>query len=257
MVFLLAIRCLNCNNIDDFPRMDYDEIPYCSQCASTSNLVPTTPPAKPQQPSWNTAGDDLSALFSRNLSLLDNPPPTPPMSSTTTSPTTANFSISQHYHHSVHIAPQPPAPPPQQELSKQDQTYLQYLLNSNLGSAHSQNELEIALAHGIISHQAYTTAVSAFTEQMRLNTERERYEAQMRGHGQDMQMGEGLQEDCDAASMLAAAQRERERKQDPTFRSSDFFNDYYGGVDTGMMDDEETPCSFYGAAQGRLKPFDL
>lgn len=31
MMPFLAVRCLNCNNIDEFPRMDYDEIPYCSQ----------------------------------------------------------------------------------------------------------------------------------------------------------------------------------------------------------------------------------
>jgi hypothetical protein len=35
----LTIRCLACQNLDSFPRRNYDEIPYCSQASSLTYTV--------------------------------------------------------------------------------------------------------------------------------------------------------------------------------------------------------------------------
>lgn len=65
------------------------------------------------------------------------------------------------------------------------------------------------------------------------------------------EMGRGLEEECDALSLLSAAGQQR----DPVFRNSEFFNDYYGGGDVGWGEDEEAPCVV--GTGGRLRPFDL
>lgn len=274
MMPFLAVRCLNCNNIDEFPRMDYDEIPYCSQvcplsilplllnlpadtnkCSSTSNLVPATPPSK-QQSHWGNNGDDeLASMFSRGLSLADTPM-TPP-----TSPPTANFSVSQHYTHPTNFRPPTPQQQPQPSVQQmpdaamtptdQERAYIQYVLASNLGSAASSNDLEIALAHGIIDHHEYEHAVA-------LNTQ---LRAQQQQHGGAVPGGVGgggralamaLDENCDAHSMMNALAAGRKAPGVDEFR-----NDYYGGVDTSWEDEDETaPCSVY-AAGARLRPFDL
>ncbi|KAF8252678.1 hypothetical protein K440DRAFT_631590 [Wilcoxina mikolae CBS 423.85] len=55
--------------------------------------------------------------------------------------------------------------------------------------------------------------------------------------------------------MLSAAKR---REVDPVYRTSEWFNDYYGGVDMSFVEDEEVPCSIYAGAGGCfLRPFDL
>lgn len=63
----------------------------------------------------------------------------------------------------------------------------------------------------------------------------------------------GLEENCSAHSLLSASAAQR---KDPVFRTAEFFNDYYGGVDASWEEDEDAPCSVY-AAGGRLRPFDL
>jgi len=66
-----------------------------------------------------------------------------------------------------------------------------------------------------------------------------------------------LAENCSAHDMLMNARRERERR-DPVYRSAEWFNDYYGGVDSSFINDDEAPCSLYGAGGGsRLRPFEL
>ncbi|KAG0123917.1 hypothetical protein HOY82DRAFT_543977 [Tuber indicum] len=266
MLTFIAVRCLNCNNVDQFPRMDFDEIPYCSQCAASSNLVPATPPAKPDQ-TW-ASEDELASLFSRNLSLLDNAPdarsPTPPGAS----PTGINFSISQHYIQPTTFG-KPAADKPHESAAgnsnaDRERTYIQYLLSSNLGSETSTNDLEIALAHGIIDSNMYHQALGAHNQLLR---QREQQEAEARmiqaqimnemQREQSRQATTALGEDCSAHSLLSIASGQK--TQDPVFRTSDFFNDYYGGVDSGYLDDDEyAPCSVYGG-QGscHLRPFDL
>ncbi|KAH0607320.1 uncharacterized protein H6S33_003308 [Morchella sextelata] len=255
MMPYVSVRCLNCNNIDEFPRMDYDEIPYCSQCASTTNLVPTTPPTKPQpgQQQWSDpTSDDLANLFSRNLSLID-PPATPP----TSPPATINYSVSQHYTHPTY-APflaqqqqQQPQPRPATTITTtaEQNTYIQYLLQSNLGSTSSQNDLEIALAHGIIDHNTYTHA---------LTTHNQLLQQQAQQQQQQMRASQALTEECSAHSMLSASAATKQRS-DPVYRTSEYFNEYYGGVNDEYLDEDEmAPCSVYSAGGGgRLRPFDL
>ncbi|OBT77858.1 hypothetical protein VF21_03262 [Pseudogymnoascus sp. 05NY08] len=54
--------------------------------------------------------EELSALFSRNLSFQPIAPAPAPIHQTTPPTEAITYSITQHYHHSSHIAP--PAPPP-------------------------------------------------------------------------------------------------------------------------------------------------
>ncbi|CUS13292.1 unnamed protein product [Tuber aestivum] len=267
MLTFIAVRCLNCNNVDQFPRMDYDEIPYCSQCAATSNLVPATPPSKPDQ-TW-TAGDELANLFSRNLSLLDNAPTTLPPTPPGASPTGINFSVSQHYIQPTAFR-EPAVEDPRESAARssatadRERSYIQYLLSSNLGSETSTNDLEIARAHGIIDSNMYNQALETHNQLLR---QREQQEAEARmiqaqimdemQQEQSRQATVALAEDCSAHSLLSAAGGQK--TQDPVFRTSDFFNDYYGGVDSSFLDDDEyAPCSVYGG-QGscHLRPFDL
>lgn len=59
--------------------------------------------------------DDLSSLFSRNLSLQPTPyvDPNPPIHQTSPPEQAITYSITQHYHHSAHIAkPRPASEPP-------------------------------------------------------------------------------------------------------------------------------------------------
>ncbi|RPA94650.1 hypothetical protein L873DRAFT_1700414 [Choiromyces venosus 120613-1] len=266
MLTFIAVRCLNCNNVDQFPRMDYDEIPYCSQCAATSGLVPATPPTKPDQ-TWE-GGDELANLFSRNLSLRDNSPEELLLTPPGASPTGINFSVSQHYIQPTAFG-KPAAEKPQEPASgsstaDQERSYIQYLLSSNLGSESSTNDLEIALAHGIIDNNMYNQALETHNQLLR---QREQQEAEARmiqvqimsemQQGQSRQATMALEENCTAHSLLSATGRQK--AQDPVFRTSDFFNDYYGGVDSSYLDDDEyAPCSVYGG-QGscHLRPFDL
>lgn len=225
------------------------------------NLVPATPPTKPEQ-TW-AGGDELASLFSRNLSLLDNNTPSalPPLTPRTASPTGVNYSISQHY-----IQPtafNQPSEVKFQDASgsssispaDQERSYLQYLLSSNLGSATSTSDLEIARAHGIIGDDVYGQALAAHA---RIVYEREQQaaesqllrESQMYPPSQDSM---ALEEDCSAHSLLSVTGRQ---KADPDLRTAEFFNDYYGGVDSSYLDDDEyAPCAVYGACQ--LRPFDL
>lgn len=132
----------------------------------------------------------------------------------------------------------------------QERAYIQYVLASNLGSEASSNDLEIALAHGIIDHQEYEHAVA-------LNTQ---LRAQKQQHGTAVPGGVGggralamaLDENCDAHSMMNALAAGRKAPALDEFR-----NDYYGGVDRSWEDEDEmNPCSVY-AAGSRLRPFDL
>lgn len=133
----------------------------------------------------------------------------------------------------------------------QERAYIQYVLASNLGSATSNNDLEIALAHGIINHREYEHA-TALNTQLRV---------QQQQHGGAVPGGVGggsgalamaLDENCDAHTMMNALAAGRKAP-----RLDEFRNDYYGGVDTSWDDeDEAAPCSVY-AAGARLRPFDL
>ncbi|KAA8902956.1 hypothetical protein FN846DRAFT_780324 [Sphaerosporella brunnea] len=243
----LSVRCLACQNLDSFPRMSYEDIPYCSQCASTSDLVPETPPAATKAPAATTP-DDLIALFNQQLYLSSSQqqqlatPPTSPI------PATAKFSISQHYNHSMHHTPQQQqrqqqqqAPSPPSSAKSADREYAEYLLASDLSSPNSLNELEIALAHGIVSGEEYARAVAGYT----LATQREQAQRYQMQHQR-----KALEEDCSAMDMLRAAKSRDDM--------SAWCNDYYGGVDSGFVDDEEAPCSVYAGNAGcRLRPFDL
>lgn len=160
-------------------------------------------------------------------------------------------------------------------IGDQEKAYIQYLLNSNLGSESSQNDLEIALAHGIIDQAAYQRALGVHNQLLQqrgheelMMRQREQQEAEsmmvQSQLFQEMQMremaGRALGEDCSAHSLLSASAATR-KKQDPVFRTAEFFNDYYGGVDASYAyedDDEAAPCSVYGGQAGcRLRPFDL
>ncbi|KAI5776526.1 hypothetical protein EDC01DRAFT_451540 [Geopyxis carbonaria] len=277
----LSIRCLNCSNVDDLPRMHHDNIPYCSQCASTSNLVPEMPEAPKTPENNDTDMDmDLAAMFNRHLNLTykhsenHSTPITPPSSS----PTATNFSISQHYHHSSHLMA-PPSPQSSEpsndfdpvsaqlfneatahsaaqlaaaEQSRKDREYAEYLMGSDLSSPNSLNELQIAVAHGIISSQEYSNAVDALTHKAQIAQAAEAHSAMMQS--------KALEENCSAMDMLSAAARQSQ-KSDPVFRSSEWFNDYYGGVDqeAAMAMDDESPCSvsaWENSGGCRLQPFD-
>lgn len=176
------------------------------------------------------------------------------------SPPVANFSVSQHYTHPTTFRPPTPqlqAQPSIQHIpdtamasTDQERAYIQYVLASNLGSETSSNDLEIALAHGIIDHQEYEHAVT-------LNTQ---LRAQKQQHGTAVPGGVGggralamaLDENCDAHSMMNALAAGRKAPALDEFR-----NDYYGGVDRSWEDEDEmNPCSVY-AAGSRLRPFDL
>lgn len=151
----------------------------------------------------------------------------------------------------------------------QEKTYIQYLLTSNLGSDTSSNDLEIALAHGIIDRNEYSRAINV-NNQLRQQRGHEALMAAQREVMQQESMAvqqqlfmemqqsrdmarRGLEENCSAHSLLSASAAQR---KDPVFRTAEFFNDYYGGVDASWEEDEDAPCSVY-AAGGRLRPFDL
>jgi len=146
----------------------------------------------------------------------------------------------------------------------QERSYIQYLLSSNLGSETSTNDLEIALAHGIIDSNMYNQALETHSQLLRQREEQEAQacmiQSQIMGEMQQEQARQAtaaLREDCSAHSLLSVAGGQK--TQDPAFRTSDFFNDYYGGVDSSYLDDDEyAPCSVYGG-QGscHLRPFDL
>lgn len=124
------------------------------------------------------------------------------------------------------------------EQKARDREYAEYLLTSDLSSGNSRNELEIAIAHGLISTEEYRAAV----EKMQVR-------AGLVGQGESF--GRALGEDCSAMEMLQRAKQERE-----TERRSEWCNDYYGGMDESV-EDEEAPCSVGGWEQGcRLRPFD-
>ncbi|KAF8543550.1 hypothetical protein BDD12DRAFT_915792 [Trichophaea hybrida] len=284
----LSVRCLNCQNLDTFPRINLDEIPYCGQCASTTNLVPEPQPLqKPPQQQQSTMpydDDELIQLFSRNLYLTQQQPspaapPTPPMSAS--SPTCQNFSITQHYHHSSHQLHAPPSPQQshnedemldpsdpvsaqlffevqqqqvqQQQTKSSDREYAEYLMSSDLSSPNSINELEIALAHGIISNQEYQQSIDNYKHNAQIAEDARRHQEMMMTQQQQQQ--KALGENCSAMEMLSAAKR---REIDPVYRTSEWFNDYYGGVDMSFVEDEEVPCSIYAGAGGCfLRPFDL
>jgi len=273
MVLILSVRCLNCNNVDEFPRMDFDQIPFCSQCAATSNLVPETPAGKTPG-MMSTTDDELTALFSRNLTLA-----APTHFSQPSSNTEPNFSISQHYTHPTAFQmdssdddyndPVAAQLMREQQASSNSQTgdYAGYLLSTNPGSSTSLNELEIALAHGAISPEEYRNAIESYThtQQLELAAEKHRQYSQHQHDAgptsmdmmEDTDASAALEENCSAHDMLMKARRERERR-DPVYRSAEWFNDYYGGIDSSFMNqDEEAPCSLYGAAGSRLRPFDL
>lgn len=118
----------------------------------------------------------------------------------------------------------------EQQQRQRDREYAEYLLASDLSSPTSENELEIALAHGLISAEEY-----------------ERHQ-----RGRRRALGEG----CSAMEMLSAANKERERAQ-PWY--AEWENETYGSIDVGMGEsDEESPCAVgMGASGGRLRPFDF
>lgn len=248
----LSVRCLACQNLDSFPRMSYEDIPYCSQCASTSDLVPETPPTATKAPAATTP-DDLIALFNQQLYLSSSQqqlatPLTSPI------PATAKFNTSQQYNHSMHHASQQQqqqqAPSPSTsavdisdddlmcdddlEVSRQlysemqlqklaDREYAECLLASDLSSPNSLNELEIALAHGIVSGEEYGRAVAGYTLAAQ-REEAQRYQMQ--------RQRKALEEDCSAMDMLRAAKSSDD--------STAWCKYYHGGA--GWVDDEEAPC---------------
>jgi hypothetical protein len=219
-----------------------------------------------------------------NLSYQPAPPQQTPLTPPSSSPISPNFSISQPYHYSaqIRVPPSPGADhdpvaaqllqettfaqteKEQQALQAQasaafaqqqqqqaafeqaarDREYAEYLINSDLSSPNSRNELEIAVAHGLISNEEYRAAVEK-TQQKALMAQ------------QAEQHAKALKEDCSAMDMLSSARQEKKRSEsDPMSRRSEWCNDYYGGVDQSYMD-EEAPCSVGGWEQGcRLKPFD-
>jgi hypothetical protein len=182
----------------------------------------------------SSSPEDLISLFNQQLFLSSPPPPPPQQQQQQQQPTPplspANFSISQHYHHSAHRTPLSPPHSTiddsemlELEERDHDREYAEYLLASDLSSPNSLNELEIALAHGVITGQEYSAAARRYL---------------------DRQGRKALEERCSAAEMLGAAQRER----------SAWSNEYYGQLD--MEEDEEVPCQVYGAGRG-LRPFEL
>jgi hypothetical protein len=238
MVLLLSVRCLNCNNVDEFPRMDFEQIPFCSQCAATSNLVPETPSQK--EPILNTTDDELTALFARNLNL------TAPAQFTQqqTSTFEPNYSISQHYIQPTSYAMDSDDNDPaaaqlmrEQQTSQLNGNYASYLMSTNPGSSTSLNELEIALAHGAISAEEYRNALEQFTVSQQLQSAASKHQEQLQ-QIQAIQQQQStidnmmddtnstgtlaLAENCSAHDMLMNARRERERR-DPVYRSAEWF----------------------------------
>ncbi|KAA8894902.1 hypothetical protein FN846DRAFT_785730 [Sphaerosporella brunnea] len=220
----LSIRCLACQNLDSFPRMSYEDIPYCSQCASTSDLVPETAPTATKAPA--PTPDDLIALFNQQLYLSSSQqqlatPLTSPI------PATAKFNTSQQYNHSMHHASQQQqqqqAPSPSTSAKLADREYAECLLASDLSSPNSLNELEIALAHGIVSGEEYGRAVAGYTLAAQ-REEAQRYQMQ--------RQRKALEEDCSAMDMLRAAKSSDD--------STAWCKYYHGGA--GWVDDEEAPC---------------
>ncbi|KAI5858085.1 hypothetical protein BZA05DRAFT_331436, partial [Tricharina praecox] len=270
IMHFLSVRCLNCHNLDTFPRLSYDQVPFCSQahppellqlCASTNSLVPEGPlsgptptstptPAPPPPPQMSSADDDFVALFNRNLFFSHPPaasPPTPPL----TSPVAATFSISRHYHHSSHPAVQSYYHH-QQQVKSSDREYAEYLMSSDLSSPNSLNELEIALAHEIISPVEYQRSLESYTHRSQLEENARRHQVLMGSSGGGGAVA--LSENCSAMEMLAAAKRSSNNNVPSR---SEWCNDYYGG-DMGYEDEDEmAPCAVYTGASGcRLAPFD-
>ncbi|CCX16446.1 hypothetical protein FPQ18DRAFT_339714 [Pyronema domesticum] len=259
----ISLQCDSCQHTDNFfPRMS----PYCSQC--TSNFGPSKAPSAAQMPAdpstpRTMTDEDLIQLFTRNMQFTQAAPPTP-----IASPTTSKFSVSQHYNHSSHYPYHPPSPPaaememddassqllaeqlaslqmstqPQQPQQKtSDREYMEYLMSSDLSSPNSVNELEIALAHGIISAEEYQHAITAARRKQEMMNEE-----MLRNAGASRALGEN----CSAMDMLSAARREKEEQQ------QQWCNDYYPGQQEDVDDEEESPCSIYSAGY-RLRPFDL
>jgi len=222
-----------------------------------------------------TADDELLiTLFNRNL-YFSHPaaaaasPPTPPL----TSPVAASFSISRHYHHSSHPPVQPPSPPAtaiaddnemaddasvqllhehhyhqqqqqqqQQQVKSSDREYAEYLMSSDLSSPNSLNELEIALAHGVITPVEYQRSLESYTHRSQLVDNARRH--------QEMMGSRALSENCSAMEMLSAAKRSGAPRKE-------WCNDYYGGDTSYEDEDELAPCAVYSGASGcRLVPFD-
>ena len=132
-----------------------------------------------------------------------------------------------------------------ESVKDRDREYAEYLMATDLSSPNSLNELEIALAHGIISEAEYRASIQSWQDKARLAEERQRHRAMMQ-----VNPPKALGEDCTAMDLLSAARKKE--------RLSEWTNDYYGGVDKGWFQDEESPCSVYSSTAGRmLRPFDL
>jgi len=156
-----------------------------------------------------------------------------------------NFSISQHYHHSSHQLHAPPSPQQshteeemldsadpvsaqlffEQQQQQQEQTkssdreYAEYLMSSDLSSPNSINELEIALAHGIISSQEYQSSIESYKHKAQIAEDARRHQEMMNNA-----QSQALEENCSAMELLSAAKR---RELDPVYRTSEWFNEYY------------------------------
>lgn len=85
-------------------------------------------------------------------------------------------------------------------------------MSSDLSSPNSVNELEIALAHGIISAEEYQHAITAARRKQEMMNEE-----MLRNAGASRALGEN----CSAMDMLSAARREKEEQQ------QQWCNDYY------------------------------
>ncbi|TGZ84592.1 hypothetical protein EX30DRAFT_345297 [Ascodesmis nigricans] len=312
-------RCLACDNADThYPRLNYNhtELPYCSNCASTTSLIPDplysvpSPPSKDVSPSFNNDFTDLAAMFSKNMVLsqqqmqyehqqylLQNSQqvphemlPTPPMSPT------ANYSISQHYHHSTytHSPPQVPTQPQQTAFNvddMMDDDPVSSQLFGEMAAYSTQQQQRQQQEYDLLQQQLQQQQVEAeAAERQRLEREYAAYlySADLSSPSsndalaieeaveQRVQRNQALDENCSASEMLLAAAKEREvkkaedermenerkigRAEAPAFRNSEWFNDYYGGLDsmyeTYADADEDAPCCIVGMGGVRLKPFD-
>lgn len=186
-------------------------------------LAPPPPSTWTQHQNVTSDDEELDNLFSRKLHIAPTAPviPSPPTSSTS-----ANFSVSQHY---IHYNPT--------YLQQQQQQPFSPTIDHNRDmqpdeKRERQNLYNLLQANGI------TLTPRAF--EITLAFQRRR-------------CAKPLEENCSAMDLLRAGERERERNN-PVYNiePSEWDNDYYGGGNVAMMEDEDNPCS---VGERDFKPF--